>query len=238
MDPFTIVLLAMLGFAVLLVAGIGRSAAIGEGRPAMLPRLVSGAAAVGALVATLSGVVTIVLTFVGDRVTLAVPVIARIETVPVELRETSEVSILSGTTQQSVVTLSLAGLDTTTRVLVALQVVSLTAVVVTVLVMIARVARQSIAAEPFSRSLSRLLVAAGATLAVGATLAQVLGNAAGARAHEQLFSVRAGSIEGGEYIPPAWAFDLWPVGVGLVLIVVAGLIRSGERLQRDTEGLV
>jgi len=29
-----------------------------------------------------------------------------------------------------------------------------------------------------------------------------------------------------------------PVGIGLALIVVAGLIRTGERLQRDTAGLV
>ena len=43
---------------------------------------------------------------------------------------------------------------------------------------------------------------------------------------------------GGEDVPAPWTIDLWPVGVGLVLIVVAGLIRSGERLQNETRGLV
>lgn len=239
MDPFIIVLLLALGLTALLVTGIGRRPAPDETRP-LLPRLVAGAALVGSLLATLTGVVTVVLTFVGDRVTLAVPVIARIETVPDALRATPEASILSGTAQQSplMLAVAVAGLDLTTRVLAALQTATLTAVVVTILVMTARVARQSYAAEPFSRSLSRLLIAGGATLAVGATLAQALGNAAGARAHEQLFFLRPGAFDGVENVPPSWSLDLWPAGVGLVLIVVAGLIRSGERLQNETRGLV
>jgi len=32
--------------------------------------------------------------------------------------------------------------------------------------------------------------------------------------------------------------DPFRIGLGLALIAVAGLIRSGERLQRDTAGLV
>ena len=79
------------------------------------------------------------------------------------------------------------------------------------------------------------LVAGGALVGAGPA---ALGNSAGARAHEQLFFLRPGSIDGVDNIAPSWSLDLWPIGVGIVLIVVAGLIRSGERLQRDTKGLV
>ncbi len=237
MDPFTIVLLLVLGFGVLLVAGVARRDSLGAPRP-LLPRLVAGAALVGALLAAVVGIVGVVLTFVGDRVTLAVPVIARIDTVPDALRATPEATLVSGAAQQSMLSLTIAGLDLTTRVLVALQAATVAAVIVTVLVMIARVAQQSIAAEPFTRSLSRVLVASGVTLAVGAMLAQAFGFAAGARAREQLFFLRDGAIEGATNIPPTWIIEIWPVGVGLVLVVVAGLIRTGERLQRDTKGLV
>lgn len=238
MDPFTIVLLAMLVFAVLLVAGIGRRPGIGEGRAPLLPRLVGGAALVGALLATVAAIVTIALTFIGDQVTLAIPVIVEVETVPDALRATPEASILSGTTYQSFVTLTVAGLDTGTRVLVATQAAVSTAVVVTVLVLIARIAQQSFAAEPFTQSLSRLLIGAGTALAIGAVLAQTLGTIAGARAHEQLFFLREGALNGVDNVSPYWTIDVWPIGVGVVLIVVARLIRNGERLQRDTRGLV
>lgn len=237
MDPFTIVLLLMLGFAVLLVAGIARRDSLGAPRP-LLPRLVAGAALIGALLAAAVGVVGVVLTFVGDRVTLAVPVIARFDMVPDALRATSEATIVSGAAQPSTLSLTIAGLDDTTRALVALQSATVAAVIVTVLVMIARVAQQSIAAEPFTRSLSRLLVASGVTLAVGSMLAQAVGFAAGSRAHEQLFFLRDEAFEGTTYVPPTWIIEIWPVGVGLALIVVARLIRTGERLQRDTTGLV
>ena len=32
--------------------------------------------------------------------------------------------------------------------------------------------------------------------------------------------------------------DFWPIGIGIVLLVLARLVSIGERLQRDTEGLV
>ncbi len=33
-------------------------------------------------------------------------------------------------------------------------------------------------------------------------------------------------------------FDLWPLAVGLVLVLVAGVFQYGRRLQTDTDGLV
>lgn len=238
MDPFTIVLIAMLGFAVLLIADIGMRKPLGVDRAPLLPRLVAGAALLGAALAALVGVVNVVLTFVGDRVTLAVPVIAGVDTVPTELRASTEASILSGAAQQTSLSLTVSGLDTVTLVLVALQSAATTAVIITVLAMVARLSQQSMSAAPFSTSLSRLFTVSGGALAIGGMAAQFAGLAAGARTHEQLFFIRDGAIDGVANVPPAWMIEVWPIGVGLVLIVMAGLIRHGVRLQSDTKGLV
>lgn len=233
-----IVLLVGLGIAVLLVAGLGVRKPLGVDRAPLLPRLVAGAAFVGIAIAALVSIVTVVLTFVGDRVTLAVPVIAPVDVVPTELRASTEASILSGAAQQTSLSLSVSGLDTATLVLVALQSVATTAVVITVLIMIARLSQQSMTAAPFSTSLSRLFTVSGAAFAFGGMAAQFAGLAAGARAHEQLFFLRDGAIDDVANVPPAWMIEVWPIGVGLVLIVMAGLVRHGVRLQNDTRGLV
>lgn len=238
MDPFTLVLLVMLGFAVLLIAGIGRRRLPGADRPPLLPRLVAGAALLGAAITALVAIVAIVLTFVGDRVTLSVPVVAATETVPIDLRASTEASVVSGATQQTSLHLTVSGLDTFTLVLVALQSALTAAVVITVLIMIARLARQSISHTPFASKLSPLFLVSGGAVAIGAMAAQFAGLLAGVRAHEQLYFLRDGAIEGVANTPPTWMIEVWPIGVGLVLIVIARLMRGGERLQRDTAGLV
>lgn len=238
MDPFTLVLIAILAFAVLLIASLGGRRPAGADRAALLPRVVAGAALLGAAMTALVSIVTIVLTFVGDRVTLSVPVIVSTETVPTELRASAEASVVSGATQQSSLQLTVSGLDAATLSLVALQSALTAAVVITVLVMIARLARQSLSATPFAPKLSSLFTVSGGAVALGAMAAQFAGLLAGQRAHEALFFIGAHTIDGVVNTPPTWMIEVWPIGVGLVLIVTAGLIRSGERLQRETAGLV
>jgi hypothetical protein len=237
MDPFTLVLLVMLGFVVLLIAGIGSQHAPNRPRRPLLPRIVAGSAIVGSLLTIVGGIVALVATFSGQRLTLVIPVNTNVELTPAALRD-SAARVVGGATQQAETVLTATGLDATTRVLVAVEQVITTAVVVTVLLMIARLAQQSMSPEPFSPRLSRVLVVGGATLAIGMTAAQVAAMAAATRAHEQLFALRPGAVDGAVYVPPTWTFEVWPIGVGLVLVVVAGLIRGGERLQRDTAGLV
>lgn len=233
MDPFTIVLLLMLGFAVLLVAGIGRRGRTGQ----WLPRLVAGAAIVLALLNVVAGIVGVVGAFAGETLTLRVPVIVSADLPPVNLRESSS-EVVSGATQQATLLLTATGLDTATRALVAVEVVITTAIIVTLLVVVARLAQQSIAPEPFTPRLSRLLVIGGSALAIGSIGAQVAGQLAGQLAHEQLVALSVGAPDGGVTVPPTWTWDLLPIGVGLALIVIARLIRAGERLQSDTRGLV
>ena len=237
MDPFTLVLLVMLGFVVLLIAGIGSQRTPGTpGRP-LLPRVVAGGAVVGIVLSAVGGILAVVVAFASDRVTLTVPVTSTIELTPDELRD-SAARVVGGATSQTDTVLTATGLDVTTRAFVAVEQLITTAVIVTVLVVIARLARRSIAPEPFAPRLSRSLVVGGATLAIGMTAAQVASLVAATRAHEQLFATSPGALDDAVYVPPTWTFELWPIGVGLVVIVLAGLIRSGERLQRDTKGLV
>lgn len=233
MDPFTIVLLLMLGFAVLLVAGIGSQRRTGP----WLPRLVAGGAIVLALLNVVGGLIGVVGAFALDTLTLRVPVIASVELTPVELRDnTSEV--VSGATQQTTMLLTVNGLDVGIRALVAVEVVITTAVIVTLLIMVARLAQQSIAPDPFSPRLGRLLTIGGSVLAVGSIASQAVASISGARANELLFALAPDAMNGSTYVPPAWTIDLLPIGIGLALIVIAGLIRNGERLQSDTKGLV
>ena len=233
MDPITIVLLVMLGFAVLLIAGIGRR----KRALPWLPRLVAGGAIVLALLNIIGGLMGVVGAFALDTLTLRVPVIAHAEFTPVEVRA-FDAEVVSGGTEQVTMVLTASGLDVVTRVLVAVEVVITTAVIVTLLVMVARLAQQSIAAEPFSPRLGRLLVIGGSVLAAGSIAAQVASTFSGARANELLFAVQSDPLTGSSYVPPMWTVDLLPIGIGLALIVIAGLIRNGERLQRDTKGLV
>lgn len=233
MDPFTLVLLAMLGFAVLLVAGIGSQRRSGP----WLPRLVAGSAIVLALLNVVAGIIGIVGAFAFPTLSLRVPVIASAERTPADLRA-SDAEIVSGGTEQVSMQLTASGLDVLTRVLVAAEVVITTTVIVTLLVMVARLAQQSISSEPFSPRLGRLLVIGGSVLAIGSIASQIASALSGARAHELLFAIRPEALEGWTYAPPTVFFDIVPVGVGLALVVVAGLIRNGEQLQRDTKGLV
>jgi len=233
MDPFTLVLLFMLGFAVLIVAGLANKRRTGP----LLPRIVAGGAMVFAVLSAVAGIVAIVNAFALETLALRVPVFASIELTPVELRDSAS-QVTNDATQQTTMLLTATGLDGFTRVLVAAEVVSTTAVVVTILFLVARLAQRSTDVEPFSPRLARLFVVGGTTLAVGAIASQIAGILAGQRAHEQLFAIRDSALAGGVNVPPGWTLDLLPIGIGLALIVVAGLIRSGERLQRDTVGLV
>lgn len=245
MDPITLVLLVMLGFVVLLVAGVGRrrradSSSTDAARPPLLPRLVAGGAIVGALLSIVGGLIAIVSAFAAERLTLAVPVVAQIEVPPSELVAT-DARIESGYVSLADAQVTASGLDIETRVWFALGVLLSTVVMTTVLIVIARLAQQSIASVPFEARLHRLLLIAGGTLAIGSVLSQICLATAGSLAQTQLFSLVGEPSAGGAGFDIGlgpWVVELWPVGVGLVLIVAAGLIRNGERLQRDTTGLV
>lgn len=77
--------------------------------------------------------------------------------------------------------------------------------------------------------------ACGAVLAVATTLGQVLDGRARVGLAEM---IGANGREPGATYLISTEFDLWPLMVGLVLVLVAGVFQYGRRLQTDTEGLV
>lgn len=149
--------------------------------------------------------------------------------------------------------LIVAGLDGWARAWIALGHVVNGAVIVMLLLLVAGLARRAMRAEPFVQPLGGRLALGGAALAVGSLIWQAAYGIGGSLAAAQVFGVESwanvGEL-GSRYadaglgdtgLPlPNFAFDLafWPVGVGLALIVVAGLLRTAERLQRETAGLV
>lgn len=209
-----------------------------EGRRPLLPRLVAVACLVGVAVVALGTVIGVAHSLIPTSwVTLEIPVTLTVEETPTDLRAEP-----SGRLTDAVVSaptaLTVDGLGTAARIWLAAGTMIEGAVAVTLLLVVARFARQSISDTPFTPRLSRLLVAGGVTLAVGGLLGQIVSGIAGLLAHEQLFALSPEALGDGIAVPPSQTFDLWPLGVGLALVVLAGLVRSGERLQRETAGLV
>jgi hypothetical protein len=77
--------------------------------------------------------------------------------------------------------------------------------------------------------------ACGAVLALAGTVGQVLDAGARNRLAEM---IAANGRTPGESFAFTAEFDLWPLGVGLILVLVAGVFQYGRRLQTDTDGLV
>lgn len=238
MDFRTLGLIAAVAVGVVVIGLVlSRRSREGEAHP-LLPRVVAAACLVGAGLTVLGTVIGVAQSLIPSSwVTLAVPLNLKVDEVPVELRA-DPTATLTDPVVAMPAPLTIDGLEMAARIWLVAGTVIEGAVAVTLLLVIARFARQSIAETPFTPRLSRLLVIAGSALAVGGLLGQVAHNVAGLLAHEQLFMLSDEALGDGVYVRPAWTLDLWPLGVGLALVVVAGLVRSGERLQRETAGLV
>ncbi|WP_248759258.1 hypothetical protein [Pseudarthrobacter sp. SSS035] len=87
----------------------------------------------------------------------------------------------------------------------------------------------------FTSGSERIVGACGAVLAVAGSVGQVLDGWGRTRLADMI--VANGPTSGELYIYTG-EFDLWPLAVGLVLVLVAGVFQYGRRLQADTEGLV
>jgi hypothetical protein len=77
--------------------------------------------------------------------------------------------------------------------------------------------------------------ACGAVLAVATTVGQVLDGRARTSLAEM---IGANGREPGAVYLISTEFDLWPLMVGLILVLVAGVFQYGRRIQKDAEGLV
>ncbi len=87
--------------------------------------------------------------------------------------------------------------------------------------------------EGFAPQLTRTAVVVGSALIVIGTLSQALRSVGEGLARNELLG--STPLEG--FIAPE-PFDLTPIAAGIAVLLVGMLMRRGERLQRDTAGLV
>ena len=82
---------------------------------------------------------------------------------------------------------------------------------------------------------AHLVGAAGAILAVAGTVGQVLDGVGRSKLAEMIGANARGA---GEVPVFSAEFNIGPLMLGMVLLLVAGVFEYGRRLQIDTEGLV
>jgi len=141
-------------------------------------------------------------------------------------------SIVSGGYDSASVVVS--GLDSGT---VALATIARIAGVLTqaaIAASIALLAWRLLRGRAFRRSLSLIVAISGAILLIGGLLSSGLGVLAAWMTADQLNGSR--TLEG--FWPIIGTVDGTPLGIGVCLLLVGLAFEYGERLQRDTEGLV
>ncbi|MFS3129766.1 hypothetical protein ACLM5J_15300 [Nocardioides sp. Bht2] len=148
-------------------------------------------------------------------------------------------------------TLTVSGLETSIRVVLAAAEAVSGLTIVAVVLVIGLACRNIGRGTPFAPVLARACGLAAGAVAIGSMVAQVLGSLGRSQAAEAALRWSSASWEckgkgcadmAPEQFVPAASFsvnlDLWPLAVALVLGVVAVVLRSGMALQRDTDGLV
>lgn len=118
--------------------------------------------------------------------------------------------------------------------------------------------REVRSSAPFAATLSRMITQVAVVVMVAGIGSEIALDVGAVSVIESVFGSWSGSLRESATIDPGsgtlvgvpqgWGIhgpDLWPIGAGLVLLVLARLVRVGERLQvhadalqRDTEGLV
>ena len=212
-------------------------------------------ALIGAVATAVIGVISLTTLAIGGPATVTVPVRGFLPMIAPELRDVMgpEATITGGPgfTQG---TFTIEGLDAAARLWLAGGTLLHTAVIVTLLLLIARLARQAGEAAPFARATSTLLARGGVVLAIGGLAWQICFAVGGLLASHQALFVTGFTTDDTEVLQrnellgldqtglPSTGgditIDFWPVGIGLVLVVLAVLLRHGERLQHDTKGLI
>lgn len=246
---------AVASIVVLVVAFVRHRTRAADAPPSVGPlRFAFGATIVLTLLAVVGTLISVIEAVLGERVTVTVPV-QRFQPLAdpavTEIGVSAEAALGSPGFTEGVFLVS--GLDGAARAWLAVGHAVSGALVIVILVLIARLIRQAMEPEPFREPISSLMARSGAVLAIGTVIGQIALGVGGSLASAQLFQPTSWVAEGtvsSTYersglssigLPEStFAFDVefWPIGVGLALIVVAGIMRRGERLQRDTAGLV
>lgn len=157
-------------------------------------------------------------------------------------------TIVSGGVDRA--TLTLTGLSMPTRVLLVGGALALAAVSIVIAVALARIASAALHGEPFVPAAARSVTIAALAIALGGTLSAVLQQWGEWQAGQDALMVTAWSARGVSgpvtladlgWPDPAYfnlQISFLPLLLGLGLLAIAAVFRAGERLQRETDGLV
>jgi hypothetical protein len=196
-----------------------------------LARFLSWIVLVGAvlwgLVATGIGLVTVVGQLVRDR--FAITLLA--EAPLPEEASTGTARLIGGTFDSAEVTV--AGLSTLPRFLLTLEGATMVATTLLVSATVVYFCWSVLRRRPFTKPVFWLVALVGYALILGTILGQGFGGLGRMIAAGEL----AGEPMNG-FWPLAVSIDLGPAATGLVLLVAAGAIHLGQRLQRETDGLI
>ena len=140
-------------------------------------------------------------------------------------------SVASGEVNQA--ELSLAGLSIAARLLLGSGTLLLVLVQVMVAIAVVALCRQLLAGRPFAPAIRKLLTASALVVLAGGILGQAVYGFGNFQVAAELNHDPIGTS-----FPMMMHLDSTPVVVGLVLGIIATAFAVGERLQRDTDGLV
>jgi len=250
-----VVSMALLVVGVLVWAVRRTPADGGAGDGALAARLVLGLAVIGATLGAVGAVASALQAALAEEVAVTVPVggfLPPVDDAVFDLVGPTADALPSspGFTEAALI---VTGLDGWARAWLALGHTVNGAVVVALLLLVAGLARRAMRAEPFMQPLAGKLALGGAALAIGSIVWQAAYGFGGSLASAQVFGTESWASTAdvsGRYAETGlgdtglpfptfqFAIEFWPIGAGLALIVLAGLLRTAERLQRDTAGLV
>lgn len=217
--------------------------------PTTLVRVTRVVAVVWAVVAVIGAAVALLIALLAPGVAITMPIREFWPQLPdtVTLDVDTARRVSGGFTE---VTLTVEGLDATTRVLWAVSQAITWVVPGFVALFVAVTCSRLLSGAAFTPVVAKMAVTTGAVIALGGVAAQVMGDIAGGIASMQLFGAKGGGWEGDfpgiDNVFDAWlpsatlqiSFPFWPIAIGLAFAVLAAVLRYGSRLQRDTEGLV
>jgi hypothetical protein len=239
--PAAALLLVLLLAAALAVLGAVRARRSEGGGVAGAALVV---AAATAAIAAIGGVVTVLIALLSPQVGITVPVAEHWPTLPdgAIVEGMTATRVAGGFTSADLV---VEGLSVAARVCWAIAQGLAWFVPGAIAALVALACTQLRAGRPFAALLPRMTMLTAVIVLLGGTAAQVLGDVAGSMAaHEALAWSGAqwhGDLDPTALLPsPAVRVELpsWPIGAALGLAALAGILRHGGRLARDTEGLV
>lgn len=198
----------------------------------------------------LGGLVSTVETLWGDAVTVKLPVAEFWPTLPDSVTiQTPLAAVEAGGFTWA--TVSASGLDLQTRLMLSGAVLAQAALAVVAGLVIIKLCTSVMNKTLFGPRLIRGAQQLAGVVFLGGLVWQACQIFGGTMAAEQLLGANAWGISG-DTIPwtdihnivglpsvaYSWEFNFWPIGVALVLLVLAELFRQGSKVQKDAAGLV